>query len=80
MAVNVISRIKLQWGNSQKSDSAVSDLLTLFLNNENFKCTICVLCVRQCIQVFFDTYIEIVLNRVSQYQYEKCNIFSKSYS
>ena len=31
-AVGVISRIRLQSGNSQKSDSTVSDLLTLFLN------------------------------------------------
>ena len=38
------------------------------------KCTICVLCVRQCIQVFFNTYIEIVLNKVSQYQYEKLDV------
>ena len=43
VAVNDISRVRLQSGSSQESESSVSDLLTLFLNYENSKCTLCVL-------------------------------------
>ena len=53
VAVNDIGRVRLQSGSSQKSESSVSDLLTLFLNYEKFKCTICVLRVRQCFPVLY---------------------------